>query len=119
VKLRIQDNSVRLRLRKSELDDFARTGKVEAETIFAPGSVLRYSLEAADISSATATFENSWVRIVVPKPQAEAWTSGNETGIAAEHAGISILVEKDYQRTNVKSKIDYDLYPNPRSPQPR
>jgi hypothetical protein len=115
VKLRIQDNSVRLRLRRSEVEDFARNGKVEAQTVFSPASILRYSLEAADVAAPQVTFENSSVRVLVPGKLAAAWTSGEDVGITGEFAGISILVERDFQRTFVKSKIDNDLYPNPRS----
>ena len=115
MKLRIQDNSVRLRLRRSEVDDLARDGKVEAQAVFSPGSALRYSLESADGAAPEVTFRDSTVRVRVPKQLAEAWAAGDEVGITGEYLGISILVERDFQRTNVKSKIDHDLYPNPRS----
>jgi hypothetical protein len=112
MKLRILDNSVRLRLRHSEVESFAKEGKVESQAIFSPVSVLRYSLETG--KTLQVSFENSRIRVVVPKQSADAWTSGNEIAISGQFGEISILVEKDFQRTHVKTKIDHDLYPNPR-----
>ena len=114
MKLRILENSVRLRLRRSELDEFARDGKVRAQTAFSPTSILEYSLEAGDVAEPHVSFENSWVRVVVPRKAAEAWTASSDVAIVGQCGGISILVEKDYQRTHVKTPVDQDLYPNPR-----
>jgi hypothetical protein len=114
MKLRILDNSVRLRLLRSEVDEFARQGEVRAETRFSPTSVLRYSLEAGDVVEPQVSFENSSVRVVVPAALAKAWTSGGEVAIEGESGGISILIERDFQRTHVKTPLDHDLHPNPR-----
>jgi hypothetical protein len=115
MKLRILDNSVRLRLRHSEVESFAKEGKVEAQTAF-PTSVLSYSLEVGEVPEPQVSFENSRVRILVPRPTADAWTSGTEVAISGQCGEVTILIEKDFQRTHVKTKIDYDLYPNPRKP---
>jgi len=114
MKLRILDNSVRLRLLRSEVEEFARDGKVRAKTHFAPSAILEYSLEAGDVAEPHVSFENSWVRVVVPKTMANAWTSSGDVGIKGQCGKIEILVEKDYQRTHVKTPLDHDLHPNPR-----
>ena len=114
MKLRILDNSVRLRLLRSEVEEFARDGKVRAKTHFAPASILEYSLETGDVAEPHVSFENSWVRVVVPDAAGKAWASGGDVAIKGQCGPIEILVEKDYQRTHVKTPLDHDLHPNPR-----
>ncbi len=113
MKLRILENAVRLRLTRSEVDELAHAGRVRCETRFAPSSVFEYSIEAADISKPHVTFENSLLRVVVPKAAAKHWATSEEVGITGQCGDISILIEKDFQCTHVKSAIDHDLHPNP------
>jgi hypothetical protein len=112
--LSILDDSLRLRLLRSEVEELAHDGKVRAQTHFAPTSILEYSLEAGDVAEPHVSFENSWVRVVVPKAMAQTWTSGGDVAMKGQCGQIEILVEKDYQRTHVKTPLDHDLYSNPR-----
>jgi hypothetical protein len=51
---------------------------------------------------------------VVPKAAAQKWTSGGDVAITGQCGQIEVLVEKDYQRTHVKTPLDHDLHANPR-----
>ena len=121
MKLRLQFNSIRLRLKRSEVDQFARTGRVEEKIIFgdAGGDSLLYVLEATDlISSPRAGFTAGGVLVQVPLEMGLRWASGNEIGIegeqpAGEQTRLRVLVEKDFACLDGTKEQNFDTFPNP------
>jgi hypothetical protein len=117
MKLRIQGNSLRLRLNQSEVAQFSKTGFVEDSIQFAPGSALSYTLESmSSLREPKAAFTNGSLRIQVPGADATAWACSDRVGISGEQAidsgkRLAILVEKDFQCTH--GDRDPDAYPNP------
>ena len=47
MKLRFQFNSIRLRLKRSEVDQLARAGRVEEKIILGQGAIFLYVLETS------------------------------------------------------------------------
>jgi hypothetical protein len=106
MKLRLEENSLRLRLSEAEVQEFADTGRVAYTIVFGPGAdqTLRYSLEKLP---ATATVEAVQVRyaagalaVEVPAALAQEWTETEKNGfsaqiVVAEGRELRILVEKD------------------------
>ena len=117
MKIRILDNSLRLRLRRSEVQRFAAEGRVAAQSEFAGGAVLEYRLEAGDTDRLEARLEPGRITVTVPREQAEHWTGSEQVGIEGVCGPLAVLIEKDFQRTHVKGLYDFDLYPNPRRAQ--
>ena len=103
VKLRILDNSIRLRLTRSEVDALSAEGLVAAETSFPGGREFRYELESSPASVSPAAFFSERVLTVrVPEDAVRAWANSDEVSIAGEQrledgATLSILVEKDFK----------------------
>ena len=115
MKLRMNEDSVRLRLRRSEVDQFRKTGSVSAAMRFPNGRALTYRLAASGIGEITVSFVEDVLEVLVPAGEGEVWSGGNAVGMYGSSCGIEILVEKDFRRTSMPSPDDADRYPNPRA----
>lgn len=118
MKLRILDNTLRLRLRKSEVVQFGQQGVLEAAMQVTAEDVFRYRLEAsAECEALGARISGYGIVVSVPLELAQAWVRNDDVAISGQAGLLAILIEKDFQRTSVKSLIDFDLFPNPRRKQ--
>lgn len=122
MKLRIQGNSIRLRLNRIDMDDFAHQGKVSASVRFGGASMLTYTLERAGAAAAVRTsFTGSELRVQVPEAIAQAWSVADQVGFNASQdlgngESLEIVVEKDFQCLHKGDEArDPDAYPNPLS----
>jgi hypothetical protein len=119
MKLRIQGNSLRLRLSQSEVAQFSKTGFVEDSVQFAPGVSFAYTLESSSgVRSPQVSFQNGWLKFQLPSAMAMEWFTTDRVGISAEQPlesgkHLSILVEKDFQCLHGDVERDPDAYPNP------
>ena len=115
MKLRINGNSLRLRLNKAEVGQFADTGRVEEMVSFGsngkPG--LCYSIEKNATANLSASFENGKITIFVPSEIADAWTGSEQVGFENDDS-LKILVEKDFAcRKPRRGEDQAQNYPNP------
>lgn len=120
MKLRITGNSLRLRLTRSEVQSFGKSGKIEDQVCFPgnAGTVLRYSLERSGEDSLNASFADGNIRIFIPKALAATWVMNGQIGVESgvELVGgnqLKILVEKDFAFLRPKNEDDSDKYPHP------
>src|ERR1700677_4303158 len=119
MKLRIQGNSLRLRLSQQEVSQFSKTGFVEDAVQFAPNSRLSCAPRSmSNLAAPKAVFCNGWLRIQVPGADATDWVRSDRVGISGDQpleSGkcLSILIEKDFQCLHVDEARDPDAYPNP------
>jgi hypothetical protein len=106
MKLRLEENSVRLRLSEAEVAQFARTGRVAYTIAFgpAPDQTLLYALEkmpaAAEAQATQVRYSAGALAVEVPATLAEEWTTTEKNGfsaqiLVAEGRQLRILVEKD------------------------
>jgi hypothetical protein len=121
MKLRLLDDSIRMRLSRSEVTAAAESGVIEGQTSFPDGSVFKFALEAAG-SGGEAGAAYTGDRMVVKLPAAEITTWANDdeavslTGELALPSGgsLAILVEKDFQCLAPREGEDQsDLFRNP------
>lgn len=108
MKLRVHDNSLRLRLSQSDVAQLRETGHVE-EKLALPGRALIYSVAAAPVSEIEASFEGDRVAVTVPTALARKWIDSDQVGIE----GPQVLIEKDFQCLHRASSEDADGFPNP------
>jgi hypothetical protein len=119
MKLRIQGNSLRLRLSQAEVSNFSKTGFVEDSVQFAPGAHFAYTLESSSsIPAPVASFQNGWLRVQVPAATGMEWYTTDRVGISADQPlesgkNLSILIEKDFQCLHGDEQRDPDAFPNP------
>lgn len=101
MKLRIRDNSIRMRLTRGEVDSLHVSGRVAAVTPFTGGATLTYSV-CTDLAcdSPAAIFDNGQIAITLPTARVARWALSEDVSIRGEHrAGdqrLNILVEKDF-----------------------
>jgi hypothetical protein len=121
MKLRLQFNSIRLRLKQSEVAQFAQTGRVVEKIIFgtADGETFHYVLAATDtVSSPQATVTASGIVVQVPVPAALRWVYTDQVGIEGEQpvigqVNLRILIEKDFACVDGTEEQNADTFPNP------
>jgi hypothetical protein len=115
MKLRIQGNSLRLRLTQKDVANLRGHGRVESRTEFAPGQELAYVLEGSShAKSVDAAFDGQAIRVTVPVHVMEEWADGDQLGIeASSSAGLQLLIEKDFQCLHNRGEQDRDAYSRP------
>ena len=83
MKLRIQGNSLRLRLTRTEVTQLHDSGHVESSIQFAPGRSLTYALEGSPhATSVTASFDGRSILVTV-----SAFNDGVGGGRPSQHRG--------------------------------
>jgi hypothetical protein len=113
VKLRLRHNSVRLRLTRSDVDQFQRFGRVKDLVEF-PQASLVFSLESSgDAEVIQASFVDGHLAILVPPEQGHAWVANGEVGMEGVFQGLSILIEKDWPCLHRGVTEDEDTFSRP------
>lgn len=117
MKIRIRGNSVRLRLTKSEVDQFGKEGYIEESTDFG-ATKLTYALSKTQDADMSASFENNKITMLLPHAKAQEWTSQNIVGF--DHklqldngTTLSLLLEKDFKCLDESIEDQSDNYDNP------
>jgi hypothetical protein len=100
MKLRILGNSLRLRLKRGEVDQVA-AGKSIVEEIHFPDAVLSYRLDVTKTGDIQAQFENNSLVIRIPSTQVSAWATTDDVSLMAEQNlatgdKLTLLIEKDF-----------------------
>jgi hypothetical protein len=121
MKLRIKDNTLRLRVSRSDLALLIQNGCVES-TIYFTGNAedkWTYAIEMrSDIDSATIRYRPTEVLVLVPDEDAKTWAGSNGVGIYAScqldrGQKLEILVEKDFACLDLSDADNEDTFPNP------
>jgi hypothetical protein len=121
VKLRLQFNSIRFRLKRSEVEQFARTGRVEEKILIGSGDdeTFDYVLEStAAVSSPIATVTARGIAVQVPSHEVMRWASTDQVGIEGRQpvdneTSLQILIEKDFACIDGNDHENVDTFPNP------
>lgn len=118
MKLRIRGNSIRLRLLRGEVAEFASTGIVR-ETINFGLSSLTYVLQTADdTDELSAKFTDREITVGVPSAMAQNWTKTEKVSLLGEQINadgepLKILIEKDFVCLDrISDEDNKDAYPN-------
>lgn len=119
MKLRIRDNSLRLRLTRGEVGALAREGRVASAVAFPGGGRLEYALEsAASPAALAAEYAADCVRVILPEAAVRDWASSEQVSISGEQSlgddALSILVEKDFAcLTPREGEDESDMFTHP------
>ena len=120
MKLRIRDNSIRLRLSQSEVETLRIEGLVSAALNFPGGTAIDYILESTPASvSLSAQFAHNTIRVLVPESVATEWADSDQVSISSEQnlddAGVlTLLVEKDFACLSPRENEDEsDMFVHP------
>jgi hypothetical protein len=122
MKLRIHNDSVRLRLTVCEVARVERGASVVGRTRFPGGATLTYALVPADVAALDAALAAHRLTVRLPRAQAQAWAEQPQQ-IAlrgrvdlARGDKLNVLVEKDFACVVPRVGEDAgDLFVNPRA----
>ena len=121
MKLRIRGETIRLRLKRNEVDAIA-SGESLTESTHFPGATFNYRLETSDEGRFSATFTDNTLAIRLPADDVARWASTEEVSLYTEQetggpAPLSLLVEKDFECLSPghhrPGEDDEDTYPHP------
>jgi len=121
MKLRIRENTIRLRLKRSEVEQIAAGQSIVEHTQF-PHSVLTYRLDIADKGPSAASFDHGNLAIRLPKLEVRQWAGSDQVSILAEQSvggsqSLTLLVEKDFKCLSPghhrPDDDDDDTFPHP------
>ncbi len=122
MKLRIRDNSLRLRLTQTEVRTLRTDGRVMAETVFPGGEKLKYALECVEgIEGVGASMRDGAITIRVPAALALDWADSDTVSLHGDQAtsdgqSLGLLVEKDFACLAPREGEDEsDMYPHPQA----
>ena len=120
MKLRIRDNSVRLRLTRGEVETLRDTGVVMARTGFPGGREFRYAVESSPASvNPGAVLSENTITVRLPEATVRAWANSEQVSMRGEQQYkngdvLSILVEKDFACLAPREGEDEsDMFPHP------
>ena len=120
MKLRIRDNSIRLRLTRVEVDAVREKGVIMAKTGFPGGREFRYRVESSPASvNPAAFFSDNEITVRLPETMVLAWATTEQVSIKGEQvlddgAKLAILVEKDFACLVPRDGEDEsDMFENP------
>src|SRR5215471_1927688 len=118
MKLRMQGNSVRLRLTRSEVERLLDTGMVEESVDFGGSEVLAYRLHSRlEPGPVQAVFRQGSVTVSVSTQDAHAWAGTDEVGIYTQSGVLAISIEKDFRcLTRPLDRQEPNAYPHPGQP---
>jgi hypothetical protein len=119
VKLRLQGNSIRVRVNQTETAALGAGKPVGQATRFPGGAQLSVSVETTAGAASAATFHGAHLTITVPRAQAHKWASTQEVSLQSDvplDGGefLVLLIEKDFECLHYPEK-DADAFPNPRA----
>jgi hypothetical protein len=121
VKLRIQNNSIRLRLTQGEVRNLAAGRRIQQTTEFPASSKLITSIEpSTQIDEPSATFIGQYITLKIPTEMIRQWASSDQVGIEANRPldggrSLHILIEKDFDCLHARDEDNIDTFPNPQA----
>lgn len=120
MKLRIQGNSLRLRVTPSEISRLIETGRIEETIHFGMSEKARltYALEQGEQSSSVLVrCSDQEIAVILSLDEAYRWASTQEVGIYGEvptsQNGLRIAIEKDFACLDKTDAENADRFPNP------
>lgn len=122
MKLRVRDNSIRLRLTQSEVELVRADGLVRGRVPFSGSYSFDYVLESSPATvKPEAHMSNNVLTVRIPETDINAWADSEEVSISARQIldggdHLSILVEKDFACLAPREGEDEaDMYPHPKA----
>ena len=119
MKIRVQGNSIRLRLSQTDVKEFGRH-KVLTEVVrFPDGNEMKYEITQISQGEISANFYRGRITVAIPETDAEKWVGTDQVGMSRHVAldsgeKLEILIEKDYQCLHPRiGEDESDAFPNP------
>ncbi|MGL1885328.1 MAG: hypothetical protein OCD76_02340 [Reichenbachiella sp.] len=114
MKVRIQENYIRLRLSQSEVEVFGKTGEVKSEIAIGANSLVYQLIAFNNVKELEGDYSQDRITIKMPADHQKVWTETDKVGYETIAGDLKIVVEKDFKCIHRRSAIDdEDSFPNP------
>lgn len=115
MKIRIKDDSIRLRLTKTEVDSLCSNSVEESKTVISQNVIFSYTIQANN--SWSVSFTKQGIRIEIPSELIKNWNKSNKVGFETVlengKEGLKLLIEKDFKCLTPRDENEDDHYENP------
>lgn len=117
MKIRIYNDTLRLRLDRSETQRIDRGETVHCTTRFTAGPDFSYQLAVRDVDAVSAIFNDGTIQVLLPQTTARQWASDEtEVSIRAEDGSLQLLIEKDFECLDPREGEDQsNRFKNPKA----
>ena len=119
MKLRIKDNSIRLRLTRTEVEKIGNGDQIHNNLNFPGGERVSYLLVGSAVENPEIDYKDNRISISVPTEILTIWANSNEVSLLYElsldHDNVlKLLIEKDFAcLTPREDEDESDLFPHP------
>jgi hypothetical protein len=102
MKLRLEGNSIRLRVRKSDLIKLQKEGAIKETLLFPNNKSFNYQLMTDNnADSINAELSTEGMTVLIPLSIATTWLNSDAVGLEQTlNSGLFILIEKDFPCTD-------------------
>ncbi|CAG5003791.1 hypothetical protein DYBT9275_03230 [Dyadobacter sp. CECT 9275] len=120
MKIRINGNSVRYRLSKSEVEKLAADGYLESHATFGTQRFIYAIEETAVFEKLSAAFKENKITVYAPMDFLKTWADSQTIGLDAtirydDGETLYLLIEKDFKCIDNTSEDQSDNYDNPKA----
>ena len=121
MKIRIKNNSIRLRLTKTDVSNLKNIGLVSCKTVISGNEIFEYELiKKSDIQEIKAKYNQNKISIILPEEKSKILTDTDEITLQAWQENgtedqVFLLIEKDLQCLDPTHEDQSDMYQNPNS----
>jgi hypothetical protein len=119
MKLRLKENTIRIRLNKDDLNMLQTKAEVISSLQFPNGRSLAYGVVLID-GVVRLDFENDQLTLAAPRQELENWSTSEKVSFSwsieleKEKGTLEILLEKDFPCLTTRAGEDEsNLYPHP------
>jgi hypothetical protein len=118
MKIRIKDNSIRIRLTQTEVKNFADNGFIEEATEFIDNKLFYALAVSTNVSELSAQMIGNKITLLVPENIAQNWIKTDLVGFEnkfdlGNNKKLFLLVEKDFVCLDNTFEDQSDMFPNP------
>ena len=113
MKLRLHENSLRLRLGRTDVARLIEKGSVEESVTFEAAGRLSYRIQTGAAPDLSATFRDASIVVTVPEALASRWAATDEVGMESSSGSLKILIEKDFACLHHPEPDAGASFPNP------
>ena len=116
MKLRLKENSIRLRLNQSEVTAVASGEVLRQDVVFPGDSRLSYLLRATQASGPSVSFESGVIEVCLPEVTIQHWFRVEDIGVyfhsPAGSSELHVAIEKDLECLDgPPGEYDPDAFP--------
>ncbi|MCI5083979.1 MAG: hypothetical protein MRY78_19935 [Saprospiraceae bacterium] len=96
MKIRCTQDSIRMRVRKSDVAKLKADGHVEETLHFPNGEIFRFELMVSEGTRIEAVSATQHLKVSIPSKEATHWLDTDQVGLEAQLGALHLLIEKDF-----------------------